>query len=522
MLHRIALAILIFGFLLAPALAQQDGARIALVIVNGKYQGGALAPLQNVYKDGDAIAASLKTAGFEVLPIVKDADQGAMRAAINAFGLRLRRAGPGATAFVYFSGHGAAYADRGENYLIPTGADIQEATELPFSAVALGDVIRVLDTASPKASFVVVDACRDVAFRGTKGGAKGMVPVAPTNGMIVGFATRPGTTAADNHLFAKELSAAIITPGLDAHGVFKRTQQRVAAASGNVQIPEIQDLLLSTEFQFGKAAVAPTPTSPAPVPTGSAIPSGAAEVVRICREVEQVTSLTTLGVLERQHRGTPAADCISAQMVELMAAQTAALLQLEETRNAAEAEAFKRKSDVDREKSARERTQPPTADFVIRKSAAGGGKGGEAFDDQYVNLQHDPITGFNVTVTRSVADRNQMLIGRFQVLWGDTPGPIHGGGPADVPTSPVKFDKGETIRRVVIFHKRFTWPNPDSAPVWVSGLQVRTSKGVYTFGHADGTAIECVPVSGEQIIGFFGRAGSYIDQLGCLFSGRVR
>jgi Jacalin-like lectin domain len=68
----------------------------------------------------------------------------------------------------------------------------------------------------------------------------------------------------------------------------------------------------------------------------------------------------------------------------------------------------------------------------------------------------------------------------------------------------------------------FTWLDPSNAPVWVSGLQVRTTRSVYTFGDADGTAVECVPTSGEQIIGFYGRTGSYIDQLGCLFSGRAR
>jgi hypothetical protein len=164
----------------------------------------------------------------------------------------------------------------------------------------------------------------------------------------------------------------------------------------------------------------------------------------------------------------------------------------------------------------------PAPDYVLRKSAPAGGKGGgEAFDEQYANLQHAPITGLNISVTRSVADRSQLLIGRLQVRWGDVIGPLHGGGPADVPTIPLKFEQGETIRRIVIFHKRFSWPDPGHAPVWISGLQVRTTKGAYTFGHADGIAVECTPANGEQIVGFFGRAGSYLDQLGCLFSKRA-
>lgn len=66
------------------------------------------------------------------------------------------------------------------------------------------------------------------------------------------------------------------------------------------------------------------PEALAGIGTGAAAPStAAAEVVRICREVEQVTSLTTLGVLERQHKGAPAADCISARISELKAATLA-------------------------------------------------------------------------------------------------------------------------------------------------------------------------------------------------------
>lgn len=62
--------------------------------------------------------------------------------------------------------------------------------------------------------------------------------------------------------------------------------------------------------------------------------SGAADVVRVCREVESMTSLSMLAVLERQHAGKPAADCISARIGELKAAQTAAKAVAEATSKA--------------------------------------------------------------------------------------------------------------------------------------------------------------------------------------------
>jgi len=51
--------------------------------------------------------------------------------------------------------------------------------------------------------------------------------------------------------------------------------------------------------------------------------SVAAESVRVCREVESVGNLSILPVLEKQHAGRPAADCISARIGELKGAQTA-------------------------------------------------------------------------------------------------------------------------------------------------------------------------------------------------------
>jgi uncharacterized caspase-like protein len=240
--------------------------RIALIITNGAYSGPVLSRLDSPYKDGEVLGSALAKAGFEVLPIVRDANQQAMRAALNDFARRLRRAGADAVGFFYYSGHGAALAERGENYLIPTGTQIEETSELSFNAVALTEIVRLIDEAQPRAGFVVIDACRDVPFKGLKGGGpKGFVVQSAAKGMIIGFATRPGETAEATNAYSSAMASAIATPGLDATAMFKDVQRKVANATAGRQVPWIEDGLL-TEFRFTEAAASSSPASVARSP----------------------------------------------------------------------------------------------------------------------------------------------------------------------------------------------------------------------------------------------------------------
>src|SRR5262249_17966432 len=58
-------------------------------------------------------------------------------------------------------------------------------------------------------------------------------------------------------------------------------------------------------------------------PTADAPSPGAGEAARICREVGAMSSLAALGVLERQHKGSLAGECIAARIGELKQQQTA-------------------------------------------------------------------------------------------------------------------------------------------------------------------------------------------------------
>jgi uncharacterized caspase-like protein len=101
--------------------------RIALVIGDGSYPN---APLKNTVNDANDMAAALRSLGFTV-SLVVDADLAAMNRAVRDFGNAIKR--QDAVALFYYSGHGVQY--QGANYLIPARADIQNADELPYSAV---------------------------------------------------------------------------------------------------------------------------------------------------------------------------------------------------------------------------------------------------------------------------------------------------------------------------------------------------------------------------------------------------
>jgi hypothetical protein len=158
---------------------------------------------------------------------------------------------------------------------------------------------------------------------------------------------------------------------------------------------------------------------------------------------------------------------------------------------------------------------PQSANIV--KSASVGGTGGDIFDDTSANPNHLPITGFRIVVNLNPADHRQVIIGTLQVQWSGLDGPTHGGrGPLAQASSPVQFAPSEAIRKVAINSLTFNYP-ASPPPIWVTGLRIFTNKSSYAFGNMSfGPTTECVVPESKVLIGFFGRSGSYIDQLGCL------
>ncbi|MES2938469.1 MAG: tripartite tricarboxylate transporter substrate-binding protein [Pseudomonadota bacterium] len=225
--------------LLVPLAASAQGARrVALLIGNAQY-GAGMPPLSYPLQDVNVMEQSLRRLGFEVQS-VRNADHKGMGRAIRDFGIKAQGA---EVAFVYYSGHGMQA--REENYLIPIGASIDTEADLEIEAIALKALLRQVQDAQPRATVIVLDACRDNPVAGrTKSATKGLSRVAnPPNNSLVVFAALPGTTATDNGVFAKELARQIVEPNVGIRSVFDRVGAAVRQASSQRQAIQRDDQL---------------------------------------------------------------------------------------------------------------------------------------------------------------------------------------------------------------------------------------------------------------------------------------
>jgi formylglycine-generating enzyme required for sulfatase activity len=323
---RAAVILLFLAQLPSQVCAQ---ARIALLIGNQAYTP-KVGVLRNPHEDVALVGAALKQLGFQVT-ILKDAGYRDLDIAIKRFIADVRSKGRGAISFFYYSGHGAASPDTQINYLIPVDVADPNDGNLWFQSFQQNELIDRLSRQAPSAThYVVFDACRnelnlsDPAAKAI-GAEKGFVPVPQTPGLLIAYATAQGKTASDigdgGGPYAKALAAEILKPGIEAVTMFRNVQIRVKEDIG--QDPWLSFPALPPIYLAGRT------TEPATVPAPGQHVS-AAEVVRVCHEVETMTSLSMLSVLERQHAGTPAADCISARIGELKAIQAAAAKTTEE------------------------------------------------------------------------------------------------------------------------------------------------------------------------------------------------
>jgi formylglycine-generating enzyme required for sulfatase activity len=360
---RLAIALCCALAGLLPAEAQSQARRVALVIGNADYRIGRLAnPVNDAEAVAQAFTAQLK---FDTVLLPKDLKLDAFRAALR----ELARAARGAElGVVFFAGHGIETG--GRNFLIPTDAVLATAQDIDLEAIALDTVLRQLDGVT-RLRLVILDACRNNPFPAATRGTRGLARIEPADGgTLVAYAAKDGTTAADGEGRHSPYTAAllkrIVTPGLDVRRVLGYVSDDVKAATGLAQVPHYYGQLGGDEVHLVPSAGA-ADAKPAPGPPPGP-PDGAAEAVRVCRDVEGMSSLALLGVLASQHKGTPAADCIAARLAELA--------RIEAQQAAAEA---KRKADEEaRAKASAERvcgSVEAIANVAVLKAMAGQHRG---------------------------------------------------------------------------------------------------------------------------------------------------
>lgn len=246
----------------SSALAEQ---KHALVIGNGAYQ--KLPLLRCPVNDATDMAAALRKAGFTVTTKT-EAGQTAMKEAIAAFGKQLRA---NDVALFYFSGHGIQFD--GNNYLLPVDLNAESAEGIRKNAAHVDVVLAAMEKAQSRVNIIILDACRDNPFKGTKSAKQGLAQMAAPSGKLAGtviaYATAPGRTARDgqgrNSPYTQYLLEAMAQPGLKIEDVFKYVRQAVRQHTNDTQTPwETSSLLDDFYFIPPDAAALSTPISVAP------------------------------------------------------------------------------------------------------------------------------------------------------------------------------------------------------------------------------------------------------------------
>lgn len=274
--------LLLLLYILCSTAALAAETRIALVIGNSEYPSG---PLPNPANDAKLMSDTLHSLGFEVL-LRRNADQTTMKRAIQEFGARLEKGGPGAVGLFYYAGHGIQL--NGLNYLIPTTAQIEREGDVEIEAVSADWVLEQMRYARNRLNIVILDACRNNPFvRSMRSANHGLAVMDAPAGILIAYSTAPGTVAADgsgrNSPYTEALSRAMTDLHEPVEQVFKHVRVGVLSATANKQVPW-ESSSLTGDFYFNGAqpqvsqptvssALRPAVTANGPVP---APPAGGA------------------------------------------------------------------------------------------------------------------------------------------------------------------------------------------------------------------------------------------------------
>ena len=238
-----------------PALAAK---RVALVIGNSTYQN--VVKLTNPSNDAEAMAATLKGAGFDVVDLRRDLKAVEMRRALRDFSDRSRDAD---IAVLYFAGHGIEID--GTNYIIPTDALLERDIDAYDEAIPLDRLLTVIEPAK-RLRLVILDACRDNPFKKnmkrtvvSRAIERGLARVEPAgSNTLVAFAAKAGSTAADgdskNSPFTTALIKYLPRPGLDLRKAFGFVRDDVLKATNNRQEPFLYGSLGGEDLALVEAA----------------------------------------------------------------------------------------------------------------------------------------------------------------------------------------------------------------------------------------------------------------------------
>jgi hypothetical protein len=261
---------LFMAVLLTAGLFAQD--RFALIIGNSDYI--ELGSLENPVNDATDMASVLGQLGYDV-SLVLNGDLVQMETALINYGRKLSTSRE-AKGIFYYAGHGVQSG--GDNYLIPSGAQIGSEAFLRSKALSTESITSILEQAGNEVNVMILDACRDNPFGWSRGGTRGLSVVSRSvPGIITVFATAPGAVALDgegrNGVFTGELLKHIAEPGLEIMEVLDRTGQAVLDSTGGKQFPEVKKQYFGKFYVSGDAPAVTTTTTTTTTVTPAVTPS---------------------------------------------------------------------------------------------------------------------------------------------------------------------------------------------------------------------------------------------------------
>jgi len=291
---RLGLNVFALAATLAIAQAEAPPPRTALVIGNADY---SFAPLRNPINDAEAVAKSLKEAGFNVI-LTTDADHDELLKAVQKLGNELKS--KGGVGLFYFSGHGAQIS--GENYLLPAGNEIADFDDIKTRSLTGSEIVDAMSAAKNDLNIIILDACRNNPI--DPSGSRGLSRIDSSASLFVSFATSPGAVALDgsgnNSPYTKYLAASIAAPNLSIEETFKRTLKGVYIDTHGEQTPWI------SSTYFGEFIFRPTDAGPAPTPAPQAEEPEASEAPADVHGKLQGALLS----LTRPHHVAPSDDVV--------------------------------------------------------------------------------------------------------------------------------------------------------------------------------------------------------------------
>jgi hypothetical protein len=371
---------LLRGFLLAAALflvSQPAFAdkRVALVLGNSNYQN--VPPLSNPINDGAVMAATFKSAGFDVVVSRYDLSALDTRRVLRDFEDRARDAD---IAVVYYAGHGMEVD--GTNYLIPVDAKLERDTDIYDEAFSLDRILVAVEPVK-QLRLVILDACRDNPFArnmkhslASRSIGRGLAKIEPASpNTLIAYSAKAGSTAQDgdgkNSPFTTALAQHLTTPGLDVRRAFGFVRDDVLKTTGNRQEP----------FVYGSLGGNDVPLVPArTVPAEPAV-NPQAEVRRDYELALQVGNKAAMNAFIAQHPDGFYASLaklqlekISAEEAHAAAAEKARIAEQERARLAAEGakKDAQAKADADAKAAEAARLAAEKAQQVATQQAAEG------------------------------------------------------------------------------------------------------------------------------------------------------